>query len=49
MPEPAVAAFKKVAEMDKANQPVLDKVADMEKKFEEVQRKMAAMEKINVA
>ena len=49
MPEPAVAAFKKVAEMDKANQDVLDKVADMEKKFEDVQRKMSAMERIDLS
>jgi len=48
MPEPAVAAFKKVGELEKsaeASAAFMDKIANMEKKFAEVESKISGMEK----
>lgn len=40
MPEPAVAAFKKVKEFETAT-PAMDKMSEMEKRFAEMEKKMA--------
>ncbi len=48
MPEPAVAAFKKVAELEKQSEmssAFMDKIANMEKKFAEMDNKLTGMER----
>lgn len=39
MPEPAVAAFKRVNELENSDSPVMSKMSEMEKRFADMERK----------